>query len=52
MSDLDDKALVTQILSSYLANNTVAANELPSVIDPVKRAFNLVSTLDADKRGN
>ncbi len=39
MSDSDDKALVAQILSSYLANNTVAANDLPSVIDSVKRAF-------------
>jgi predicted transcriptional regulator len=39
MSDSDDKALVAQILSSYLSNNTVAANELPSVIDSVKRAF-------------
>jgi predicted transcriptional regulator len=40
MSDSDDKALVAQILSSYLANNTVAANGLPAVIDSVKRAFN------------
>ena len=39
MSDSDDKAFVAQILSSYLSNNTVAANELPSVIDSVKRAF-------------
>lgn len=39
MSGSDDKALVAQILSSYLANNTVAANDLPSVIDSVKRAF-------------
>ena len=39
MSDSDDKALVAQILSSYLANNTVAANDLPSVIESVKRAF-------------
>jgi predicted transcriptional regulator len=39
MSDSDDKALVAQILSSYLSNNTVAANDLPSVIDSVKRAF-------------
>lgn len=39
MSDSDDKALVAQILSSYLSNNSVAANELPSVIDSVKRAF-------------
>ncbi len=39
MADSDDKALVAQILSSYLANNTVAANDLPAVIDSVKRAF-------------
>ena len=41
MSDTDDKALVAQILSSYLSNHTVAANDLPAVIDSVKRAFNL-----------
>ena len=40
MSDTDDKALVAQILSSYLSNNTVAANDLTVVIDSVKRAFN------------
>ena len=40
MSDTDDKALVAQILSSYLSNNTVAANDLPAVIDSVRRAFN------------
>src|SRR5947209_2993912 len=39
MPGSDDKALVAQILSSYLSNNTVAANDLPSVIDSVKRAF-------------
>jgi predicted transcriptional regulator len=39
MSDTDDKTLVAQILSSYLSNNTVAANDLSSVIDSVKRAF-------------
>jgi predicted transcriptional regulator len=39
MSETDDKAHVAQILSSYLANNTVAANELHSVIESVKRAF-------------
>jgi predicted transcriptional regulator len=39
MSETDDKALVAQILSSYLANNTVAANDLQSVIASVKRAF-------------
>ena len=40
MSDTDDKALVAQILSSYLSNNTVAPNELSAVIESVKRAFN------------
>jgi predicted transcriptional regulator len=40
MSETDDKALVAQILSSYLSNNTVAANDLPAVIETVKRAFN------------
>src|SRR3954447_26155901 len=39
MSETDDKALVAQILASYLSNNTVAANDLPSVIESVKRAF-------------
>ncbi len=39
MSDSDDKALVAQILSSYLSNNTVAANDLPAVIESVRRAF-------------
>lgn len=39
MSETDEKTLVAQILSSYLSNNTVAANDLPSVIEVVKRAF-------------
>jgi predicted transcriptional regulator len=39
MSDPDEKALVAQILSSYLSNNTVAPAELPSVIESVKKAF-------------
>jgi len=39
MSEPNEKALVAQILSSYLSNNTVAAADLPSVIDSVKRAF-------------
>jgi predicted transcriptional regulator len=39
MSEPDEKALVAQILSSYLSNNTVAAADLPSVIYTVKRAF-------------
>lgn len=39
MSEPDDKALVAQILSSYLSNNTVAANDLPGVIDLVRKAF-------------
>ncbi len=39
MSESDDKSLVAQILSSYLSNNTVAAADLPSVIDSAKKAF-------------
>ena len=39
MAESDEKSLVAQILSSYLSNNTVAAADLPSVIDSVKRAF-------------
>jgi predicted transcriptional regulator len=39
MSDTDEKALVAQILSSYLSNNSVGAADLPGVIESVKRAF-------------
>jgi predicted transcriptional regulator len=39
MSEPNEKALVAQILSSYLSNNTVAPADLPSVIDSVKKAF-------------
>jgi predicted transcriptional regulator len=39
MADSDDKALVSQILSSYLSNNTVSAQDLSSVVESVKRAF-------------
>jgi predicted transcriptional regulator len=39
MSEPDEKALLAQILSSYLSNNTVAAADLPSVIESVKKAF-------------
>jgi predicted transcriptional regulator len=39
MSEQNEKALVAQILSSYLSNNTVAAADLPSVIETVKKAF-------------
>jgi predicted transcriptional regulator len=39
MSEPDEKALVAQILSSYLSNNTVAPVDLPSVIETVKKAF-------------
>ena len=39
MSEPDEKTLVAQILSSYLSNNTVAAADLPLVIQSVKRAF-------------
>jgi predicted transcriptional regulator len=43
MSEADEKALVAQILSSYLSNNTVARADLPSVIESVKKAFAGVS---------
>jgi len=39
MSDNDNTALVAQILSSYLSNNTVAPTDLMSVIETVKTAF-------------
>jgi predicted transcriptional regulator len=39
MPEPDEKVLVAQILSSYLSNNTVAASDLPSVIETVKKAF-------------
>jgi predicted transcriptional regulator len=39
MSEPDEKALIAQILSSYLSNNTVAPADLPSVIESVRRAF-------------
>src|SRR5271170_2444195 len=40
MANSDDNALVAQILSSYLSNNTVPKHDLSSVIESVKRAFN------------
>ena len=39
MSEPNENTLVAQILSSYLSNNTVAAADLPSVIETVKKAF-------------
>jgi len=39
MSDTDNQALVAQILSSYLSNNTVNPADLPTVIETVKKAF-------------
>jgi predicted transcriptional regulator len=52
MSEADEKALVAQILSSYLSNNTVAPADLPSVIETVKKAFGgsaeAVSTTPSD----
>ena len=39
MPESDEKALVTQILSSYLSNNSVAPADLASVIESVKKAF-------------
>jgi len=40
MDNSDDNALVAQILSSYLSNNTVPTHDLSSVIESVKRAIN------------
>ena len=52
MSEPNEKAFVAQILSSYLSNNTVAAADLPSVIETVKNAFGgseeAVSTTPSD----
>jgi predicted transcriptional regulator len=52
MLEPDEKALVAQILSSYLSNNTVAAADLQSVIETVKKAFegsgDAVSTMPSD----
>jgi predicted transcriptional regulator len=52
MSEANEKALIAQILSSYLSNNTVAAAELSSVIETVKNAFGgsgeAVSTTPSD----
>lgn len=39
MSEADNQALIAQILSSYLSNNSVSTADLPSVIDTVKKAF-------------
>jgi predicted transcriptional regulator len=39
MPEPDEKALVAQIVSSYLSNNTVAPADLRSVIESVKNAF-------------
>ncbi|MCW2286759.1 putative transcriptional regulator [Rhodoblastus acidophilus] len=39
MAENDNAAHVAQILSSYLANNTVAPADLASVIATVKTAF-------------
>ena len=39
MSEPDEKALVAQILSAYLSNNTVAPADLPGVIESVRKAF-------------
>ena len=39
MAEAEDKALVAQILSSYLSNNSVSPADLPAVIETVKRSF-------------
>lgn len=45
---MDDKAeiieMTTDIVSAYLSNNTVAAAELPNLIQSVHRALSTVST--------
>jgi predicted transcriptional regulator len=52
MTEANEKALIAQILSSYLSNNTIAAAELSSVIETVKNAFGgsgqAVSTTPSD----
>src|ERR1700689_972674 len=52
MSEQNEKALIAQILSSYLSNNTVAPADLPSVIETIKKAFGgsggVVSTTPSD----
>jgi predicted transcriptional regulator len=54
MSEADEKALVAQILSSYLSNNTVAPADLPSVIECIKKAFagasEMMPTGDSDSK--
>jgi predicted transcriptional regulator len=51
MPEPDEKALVAQILSSYLSNNTVAPADLPSVIESVKNAFaGTPATSDTDSK--
>ena len=54
MPEADEKALVAQILSSYLSNNTVAPADLPLVIESVKRAFagtsETIPTSDTDSK--
>ena len=54
MSEADERALVAQILSSYLSNNTVAPADLPSVIESVKKAFagpsETMPTSDSDSK--
>ena len=39
MSENDHTALVAEVLSSYLSNNTVTPADLSSVIETVKAAF-------------
>ena len=38
MSEPNEKTLIAQILSSYLSNNTVAAADLLTVIETVKKS--------------
>lgn len=51
MAEADDKALVAQILSSYLSNNIVAPADLSFVIETVKKAFGRVDPFPAAATG-
>jgi predicted transcriptional regulator len=48
MTENDKAALVAQILSSYLSNNTVAPADLPTVIETVKTAFGVSGSAAAE----
>lgn len=52
MSDTDNQALIAQILSSYLSNNSVSPVDLPSVIATVKKAFGGGDDASSDEVGS